>query len=188
MHLKYQAWIRTVSTDTSLTQPPQVMHITSALPKSLWQETLDAMLDLCSRAAAAAKVQHGIQAKVQHGVQSQNWWRTGCRYGCSERTQRECDTANICDEPMQRKRPVAFQNRAHPRFLVLPVTANPVSKQIGHHWQHDTAWMCSILTKLTHKLIEVHEVPGSPWYQTLDDMLNMSTAKVKHGIQNLNAY
>ena len=58
----------------------------------------------------------------------------------------------------------------------------------GHHWQHDTAWMCSILTKLTHKLIEVHEVPGSPWYQTLDDMLNMSTAKVKHGIQNLNAY
>ena len=98
------------------------------------------------------------------------------------------DTANICDEPMQRKRPVAFQNRAHPRFLVLPVTANPVSKQIGHHWQHNKAWMCSILTKLTHKLIELHELPGSPWYQTLDDMLNMSTAKVQHGIHSQNAY
>ena len=150
------------------------------LPKSLWQETLDAMLDLCSRAAAAAKVQHGIQ--------SQNWRRTGCRYGWSECTQRECDTANICDEPMQRKRPVAFQNRAHPRFLVLPVTANPVSKQIGHHWQHNKAWMCSILTKLTHKLIELHELPGSPWYQTLEDMLNMSTAKVQRGIHSQNAY
>ena len=179
MHLKYQAWIRTVSTDTSLTQAPQVTHnvrYSNHCGKKLWMPcwTFAAVPQRQQRSSMASKVKTGGGLDVVTDALNA--------------TQRECDTANICDEPMQRKRPVAFQNRAHPRFLVLPVTANPVSKQIGHHWQHDTAWMCSILTKLTHKLIEVHEVPGSPWYQTLDDMLNMSTAKVKHGIQNLNAY
>ena len=39
-------------------------------------------------------------------------------------------------------------NRAHPRFLVLPVMATPacwLADWIGHHWKHEKAWMCPVL-------------------------------------------
>ena len=62
---------------------------------------------------------------------------------------------------------LVFQNRAHPRFLVLPVMANPVSKPAswsGHHWKHEKAWMCSVMGDNLAAAIKVScSIRHQPW-------------------------